>query len=369
VDDEPETSGQMVRHALSFGTGFGYPAVLLASAALRLRQGDGVAARHAATEAEGLARARGDHATLAEALELRGRAELLLRPGDGAALSLVDDAARLWRELGNLRAERRLTTARAAISADDRRRGDPVLSIQALGGFRVLRGGEPVPVAAWQSRKARDLVKILVTRRGRPVTREALISLLWPGEPSGRMANRLSVALSTARSVLGSQRGATAHCVVTEGDTVRLDLAVVAVDVLSFLTDAHRGLHAWRHGRPEAWPLLRTAEAEYTGDFLEEDPYEDWAAELREEARLTYVEVATVLAGHTSEHGEHITASRYCLRVLERDQYHEPAHLALVRALAAAGSHGEARRRYRTYVARMAEIDVEPRPYPEAVTT
>jgi DNA-binding SARP family transcriptional activator len=70
------------------------------------------------------------------------------------------------------------------------------------------------------------------------------------------------------------------------------------------------------------------------------------------------------LAGHTGESGEHITASRYCLRVLERDQYNEPAHLALVRALAAAGSHGEARRRYRTYVDRMAEIDIEPRPFP-----
>jgi DNA-binding SARP family transcriptional activator len=231
-------------------------------------------------------------------------------------------------------------------------------SIRTLGGFRVLRGGEPVPVTAWQSRKARDLVKILVARRGRPVTREVLISLLWPGERADKTGNRLSVALSTARSVLGS------GCVVTEGDTVRL--GAVAVDVLSFLADAQHALHAWRHDRQEAWPLLRAAEAAYTGDFLEEDPYEDWATELREEARLTYVQVAIALAGHTSGTGEHVTASRYCLRILERDQYHEPAHLALVRALAAVGSHGEARRRYRTYVARMTEIDIEPRPFPHA---
>jgi DNA-binding SARP family transcriptional activator len=113
--------------------------------------------------------------------------------------------------------------------------------------------------------------------------------------------------------------------------------------------------------------LLHAAEAAYTGDFLEEDPYEDWATELREEARLTYVQVAIVLAMHTSDAGEHVTASRYCLRILERDQYqyNEPAYLALVRALSAAGGHGEARRRYRTYVVRMAEIDIEPRPFPD----
>jgi DNA-binding SARP family transcriptional activator len=243
---------------------------------------------------------------------------------------------------------------------------DTSLCIQTLGGFRVLRGGEPVPVTAWRSRKARDLVKILVARRGRPVTREALISLLWPRERTGRVGNRLSVALSTARAVLGSQRGAPEHCVVTEGDTVRLDPAVVAVDVLSFLADAQRGLQEWRHDRSKAWPLLRAAEVGYTGDFLEEDPYEDWATELREEARLTYVQVAIALAGHAGDTGEHVTASRYCLRILERDQYNEPAHLALVRALAVAGSHGEARRRYRTYVARMIEIDIAPRPFPDA---
>jgi DNA-binding SARP family transcriptional activator len=55
---------------------------------------------------------------------------------------------------------------------------------------------------------------------------------------------------------------------------------------------------------------------------------------------------------------------RYLLRMLERDPYDEDAHLALVGALRAAGRHGEARRRYRTYEDRMSELDVEPAPYP-----
>ena len=44
------------------------------------------------------------------------------------------------------------------------------LAIQALGGFRVLRHGEPVPAEEWKSKKARDLLKILAARRGNPVT-------------------------------------------------------------------------------------------------------------------------------------------------------------------------------------------------------
>ena len=42
------------------------------------------------------------------------------------------------------------------------RAGRPALEIGALGRFRVLRDGEPVPPTAWQSKKARDLLKILV---------------------------------------------------------------------------------------------------------------------------------------------------------------------------------------------------------------
>jgi DNA-binding SARP family transcriptional activator len=57
-------------------------------------------------------------------------------------------------------------------------------------------------------------------------------------------------------------------------------------------------------------------------------------------------------------------ATRYHLRILERDRYDEPAHLGLVTTLVAAGRHGEARRCFRVYCARMDEIDVESAPFP-----
>ena len=56
----------------------------------------------------------------------------------------------------------------------------------ALGRFAVLRAGEPVPLTDWQSRKARDLLKVLVARKGLPVSREAAAEALWPGEDPSR---------------------------------------------------------------------------------------------------------------------------------------------------------------------------------------
>jgi DNA-binding SARP family transcriptional activator len=62
--------------------------------------------------------------------------------------------------------------------------------------------------------------------------------------------------------------------------------------------------------------------------------------------------------------GDHDAAVRYYLRVLERDGYNEPAHLGLVAALERDGRRGEARRHYRMYAERMAQIHVPVAPFP-----
>lgn len=80
------------------------------------------------------------------------------------------------------------------------------VAVRSLGALSVCRGGEVVSAGEWQSRKARDLLKILVSRRGRPATRDALIEALWPEQDPSRTPNRLSVALSTARAVLDPER-------------------------------------------------------------------------------------------------------------------------------------------------------------------
>ena len=242
------------------------------------------------------------------------------------------------------------------------------VSVRCLGAFRVFRDGEPVPVNAWQSKKARTLLKILLARRGRSTTREFLMDALWPEEDPDKLANRLSVALATVRSVLDpAKRHPPDYFLAGGKDAVRLNLAHLPVDVEAFISLAEQGLALDRQGRTlQAEGLLRQAEASYGGDFLEEDPYEDWAVDLREEAHSTYVSVAKTLARLAETVGDHDSAARYYLRILEKDSWDERAHLGLVKVLERAGRHGEARRRYRTYVQRMEEIDVPATAFPAA---
>ena len=193
-----------------------------------------------------------------------------------------------------------------------------------------------------------------------------MYELLWPDEDPEPLANRLSVALATARSVLDPEKRFPGDWFVGgDKQAVWLELGRVELDVERFLGHATDGMRRVRSGRPDAArPALEAAEAAYAGDFLEEDPYEDWAATLREEVRAAYIAVTRLLADGAAADGDADIAIRYYLRILERDAYDEAAHIGLVRALLAAGRHGEARRRYGLYADRMEEMAVEAAPFP-----
>ena len=247
----------------------------------------------------------------------------------------------------------------------------PEVTVRTLGGFRLFRDGDPVPASAWQSKKARTLLKVLIARRGRPTPREALMELLWPSDDPTRLANRLSVALATLRAVLDPvKHHPPEYFVTTDREVVRLELAHVSVDVERFLAHAEAGLAAQRGGHAaQALAHFEAAEALYAGDFLEEDAYEDWASALREDAIARYASVLRALGEAALARGDHDTVVRYQLRIIERDAWDERAHLDLIACLQTAGRHGEARRRYGAYAARMRELDLPAAGFPAPTAT
>src|SRR5262245_23342916 len=253
----------------------------------------------------------------------------------------------------------RLRAGRSAMRAV---RLSTVVSIRLLGAFAVFGDGVEVPSGAWQSRKARSLVKLLAARRGRPTPREVVMEALWPEQDPSRVANRLSVAISTARAVLDpAHRLQADRFIHSDRDSIELSPEHVTIDVERFLADARAGLSLYGgNRREEAREPLERAEAAYVGDFLEQDMYEDWAVSPREEARAAYMATASTLSALADDREDTATAIFMRLRVLELDPYDEKTHLDLVRSLLRSGRHGDASRAYRRYTTRMDEIGVEP---------
>ncbi|MBA3287185.1 MAG: winged helix-turn-helix domain-containing protein [Acidimicrobiia bacterium] len=363
------------------------PHALVAAALVARRTGDMATAEQHCRDALDRARTQQDRPAIAEALlELAA----LQVPPDA---SIAGEALRLWEDLGNpigaaraslllatgaegperqrllATAERQLYDAGAWVHLPEVRRlrsaaGHHGVAISTLGGFRVVRDGVTVEVGDWGSRKARDLLKLLVARRGAPVVRDEAAELLWPGEPD-RSSRRLSVLLSTIRNVLdpGKSVGAD-HYVAADHDSMWLVREHVEVDVEQFLGEAAEGRRLLATDGSRGERLLNAAAARYLGDFCADDPYVDWAAGVRQLARHTFVDTAGLLATLADGRQDHAEAIRHRLRVLDVDPFDEPAHLGVVASLIAQRRHGEARRAYRAYCDRLAELDLDAAPFP-----
>jgi ATP/maltotriose-dependent transcriptional regulator MalT/DNA-binding SARP family transcriptional activator len=388
VDDDPDRADALVAEALDVDKGIAEAEVTLAAGWIALVRGDAHAATGWAGRALSAAGTRRQGPRLAEAIELAA----LAGPSADRVARLAE-AADLWRGMEHapgaavneyLRArltggpagaaEHRLQLMAVRVTGSRHAAGPlrwlaaehapPSVRLRTLGGFELLRDAVPVAVEEWRSRKARDLLTILVANRGRMVPRDSVAEALWPGEPPERLPNRLSVALSTLRAVLDpARRFEPDHYVVA--DRARLRLGTLDVDVLSFLRTAGEGMRLLADDQPvRARAALVTAEVAYTGDFLSDDPYAPWTAGLRDEARATYLRVVRTLADLAAADDDTDTAVQYLLRLLGHDPHDEPAHLRLVSVLRAGGRHGEARRAYRRYTERMVDIDVEPAPFP-----
>ena len=180
---------------------------------------------------------------------------------------------------------------------------------------------------------------MLAAACGQPVTRDQLIDALWPDDVGiERLSARLSVQLSAVRRILGGG-------IVADRASVRLDLDEIHLD----LDELRRAV--------AADDLDRVVDL-YAGEFLPEDPYEDWAAPARDSARRAFIRAAHDLALAAATRGDHVQAGDYAGRIVMVDPFDEVGHHRLIAAFAAEGRLGEARHAYDVYAERMRELAV-----------
>ena len=197
VVDDPDEARRFLARALAQPGALGTVAAVLAAGWLALVDGDEAAAEAQARSAEREAGRRHDLPRLAEALELRALAQVRRLAGAPSA-DVVDrlaEAAAIWTEIDNpiglavnqvlagrtdqgcgRRGAGPKAVAHPRVRDDAARVAGPLMALEelaatgirvrSLGTFAVLRDGHPVPTSAWQSRKTRDLLKLLVGRAG-----------------------------------------------------------------------------------------------------------------------------------------------------------------------------------------------------------
>ncbi len=238
------------------------------------------------------------------------------------------------------------------------------LRIKTLGGFQLWRGEELLGPQVWGREKALHLFQFLLTYRHQLYHKEQIIEGLWPGAGPKTGDRDFKVALNAVQRALEPERKPRAPSQYIE----RIDLAyrlapgTFWLDADEFETLVTAGNQALPDHPAAALLPFRQAAELYTGNYLPERRYDDWASAARERLQTLALSTLTRLADLLIESSPE-ESLQLCQRALSLDPVWEGAYRVQMRAYLATGNRPLALRTYEQCQAVLArEFDVAPLP-------
>lgn len=242
---------------------------------------------------------------------------------------------------------------RAGMLGDRRRRTEPhwmgsaKLRVFTLGRTRIESGEGPMG-GEWLAHRPGELLKYLVTERGRIVPLEELVDVFWPHAGRGGATN-VRQAVHSLRERLEPKRikHAPSAFIQARKGGYELDQENVWIDAEDFESSARAGLDASRRSDAEtARPALERAAQLYRGDFLADEPYAEYALAERDRLRDLAGGVLRALAQMEHDRGNLEVATEHLQRVAELEPLDVDAQRDLLTILVERGRHQEAARRF-----------------------
>jgi DNA-binding SARP family transcriptional activator len=236
-----------------------------------------------------------------------------------------------------------------------------LLSVHLLGQLKVRL--DDVAVDHWLTGRGRSLFKYLVTHRDPWPRRELLMDAFWPEAAPAAARNSLNVAIHSLRRAFRDSAGV--QPVVLEDGTYRLGPGLrlwLDVDEFEQRVAAARRLEAAGDPAGAAADYER-ALALYQGDFLADDPYEDWPVTTREYLLLAYLDVLDRLSGLYFGQHQYGACVALCRLLVARDLCREDGHRRLMRCFTRQGQPHLALRQYQACADALArDLGVDPDP-------
>ncbi|HEU5042196.1 MAG TPA: BTAD domain-containing putative transcriptional regulator, partial [Gemmatimonadales bacterium] len=226
-----------------------------------------------------------------------------------------------------------------------------MLSLKLLGGASVERSGTPV---AGRAARGHRLALLALLARGRPLSRDKLLALLWPESDNDRGRRLLSDTLYLLRGAFGED------ILLGAADDLRLNPERVTSDVAEFerLLDGHQ---------PE--PGVRL----YAGPFLDgfhlsdSVSFEEWRDAERARLAERHASALEMLAEISEAGNEWGRAVGWWRRIAATEPGNGRIALRLMRALEAAGDRAGALQHARVHEALLRE-EFDAAPHPEVVS-
>ena len=152
------------------------------------------------------------------------------------------------------------------------------LTIQLFGSIAIRHGERRLGPRDFGGSRPKQVLEILLAARGGPVPVERLAEMLWGERVPANFAASIQTFVSTLRRHLCPDTRCARELIVTERGAYRFAVERANIDLDRFDRLLAR---AGRAATPAARRCLIDALSVATGEALEDEPYADWAEQLR----------------------------------------------------------------------------------------
>jgi DNA-binding SARP family transcriptional activator len=241
---------------------------------------------------------------------------------------------------------------------------DLAMTAYLLGKFQVSINNQSL--SKWPGSRSLGVFKYLLTYKDKEIPRDVLMEVFWPGTDPDSARNNLNVTFHKLRQVFSTVT--TTPLIIFEHGNYHFN---PEIHVWTDIEEFERHSQAARSLQVKGHLINAVAEYEiasnlYQGDFLSDEPYEDWAVNTRERLRVIFLDMLDRLSQIYFSQGSYTTSAALCQRILECDNCREDATCRLMRCYCRIGQHNLALRQYQAIVeALRTELDVAP----ESTTT
>jgi len=222
------------------------------------------------------------------------------------------------------------------------------LTINMLGPVEIQRDPtRPLSADAWPTKRARDILCYLVSRRHHRASKDTIIDTFWGETDFEAVEKNFHPTISHIRKALNSNQALKQNFLLyRDGDYQLNSEFSYRIDIEEFDRLLAEGENARRaRNFEDCVKAYESALALYRGEFMQ-GSYEPWVEDQRSYYREQYLRLLEALAGVAQASQDWPKAMHFAQRIIGEDQFREDIHCLVMKAHAALGNRGAAREHF-----------------------
>jgi ATP/maltotriose-dependent transcriptional regulator MalT/DNA-binding SARP family transcriptional activator len=222
------------------------------------------------------------------------------------------------------------------------------LTINMLGPVEIFRDpARPLAADAWTTKRARDILCFIASRRHRRASKDTIIDNFWGEADFEAVEKNFHPTVSHIRKALNSNQPVKQNFLLYRDSDYLLNQEFpYRIDTEEFDRLVAEAEAAKRAGEQARYiSCYEEALALYRGDFMQ-GSYDEWVEEQRTYYREQHLRMLEVLAVAAQKNEEWLRSLQLAQRILGDDQFREDVHCMIMRAHAALGNRAAVKDQY-----------------------